>query len=77
MILDIDGTITSPILESLIGKSLACKNIFIDTLVVQVTRDSLMMYQLINEQNGWIRPQETGRLLNEDLKSHGTLWLKY
>ena len=36
-----------------------------------------MMYQLINEQNGWIRPQETGRLLNEDLKSHGTLWLKY
>ena len=46
MILDIDGTITSPILESLIGKSLACKNIFIDTLVVQVTGDSLMMYQL-------------------------------
>ena len=44
--LDIDGTITSPILESLIGKSLACKNIFIDTLVVQVTGDSLMMYQL-------------------------------
>ena len=77
MILDIDGTITIPTLENLIGKSLACKNIFIDTLVVQVTGDSLMMYQLINEQNGWIRPQETGRLLNEDLKSHGTLWLKY
>ena len=77
MILDIDGTITSPILESLIGKSLACKNIFIDTLVVQVTGDSLMMYQLINEQNGWIRFEETGRLLNEDLKSHGTLRLKY
>ena len=37
MILDIDGTITSPILESLIEKSLAYKNIFIDTLVVQVT----------------------------------------
>ena len=46
MILDIDGTITSPILESLIGKSLACKSIFIDTLVDQVTGDSLMMYQL-------------------------------
>ena len=44
--LDIDRTITSPILESLIGKSLACKNIFIDTFVVQVTGDSLMMYQL-------------------------------
>ena len=35
--IDIDGTTASPILESLIGKSLACKNIFIDTLVVQVT----------------------------------------
>ena len=34
MILDIDGTIISPTLESLIGKSLACKNIFIDTLVI-------------------------------------------
>ena len=44
MILDIDGTITSPILESLIGKSLACKNAFTDTLVAQVTWDSLMMY---------------------------------
>ena len=43
---NIDGTIISPTLESLIGKSLACKNIFIDTLVVQVTGDSLMMYQL-------------------------------
>ena len=31
VILDIDGTITSPTLENLIGKSLACKNIFIDT----------------------------------------------
>ena len=77
MILDIDGTITIPPLENLIGKSLACKNIFIDTLVVQATGDSLMMYQLINEQNGWIRSEETGRLLNEDLKSHGTLRLKY
>ena len=37
MILDIDGTITSPNLESLIGKSLAYKNIFINTLVVQAT----------------------------------------
>ena len=46
MILDIDGTIISATLESLIGKSLACKNIFKDTLVVQVTVDSLMMYQL-------------------------------
>ena len=46
MILDIDGTITSPILEKLIRKSLACKNIFIDNLVVQVTGDSLMMDQL-------------------------------
>ena len=46
MILDIDGTVTSPTLESLIGKSLACKNIFIDTLVVEVIRDSFMMYQL-------------------------------
>ena len=46
MILDVDGIIASPILESLIGKSLACKNIFIDTLVVQVTGYSLMMYQL-------------------------------
>ena len=46
MILDIDGTFISPTLESLIGKSLACKNIFIDILVVQVTGDSLMMYQL-------------------------------
>ena len=41
MILDTDGTIISPILESLIGKSLACKNIFIDTLVVQVTENYL------------------------------------
>ena len=46
MILDIDGAITSPILENLIGKSLACKNIFIDTLVVQVTGNCLMMYEL-------------------------------
>ena len=46
MILDIAGTITSPFLESLIGKSLACKNIFIGTLVVQVTGDSLLMHQL-------------------------------
>ena len=40
MILDIDGAITSPTLEGLIGKSLACKNIFINTLGVQVTGDS-------------------------------------
>ena len=53
MILDIDETITSPTLESFIGKSLACKNIFIDTLVVQVTRDSLMMYQL-HQLTKWI-----------------------
>ena len=46
MILDIDGTITSPTLKNLIGKSLACKNIFIDTLVVKFTGDSIMMYQL-------------------------------
>ena len=47
MILDVDGTITSPILGSLIGKSLAGKNTFTDTLVAPVTWDSLMMYQLI------------------------------
>ena len=46
MILGIDGTIISLMLESLIGKSLACKNIFIVTLVVQFTQDSFMMYQL-------------------------------
>ena len=46
MILDIDGAITSPILESLIGKCLVCKSIFIDTSVAQVTGYSLMMYQL-------------------------------
>ena len=46
MVLDIDGTITSPTLENLMGKSLACKNTFIDTLVVQITGDSLIMYQL-------------------------------
>ena len=45
MILDIDRTITSSTLENLIGKSLSCKNFFIDTLVVQVTKDSLIMYQ--------------------------------
>ena len=33
-------------LENLTGKSLAYKNIFIDTLVVQVTRDPLMMYKV-------------------------------
>ena len=44
--LDIDGTITSPALENLIGKILACKSTFIDTLVVKVTGDSLMIYQL-------------------------------
>ena len=46
MILDIDGTITILTLENLIGKSLACKNIIIDTLVVQITWDSQIMYQL-------------------------------
>ena len=46
MILDIDATITSPTLENLTGKILACKNTFIDTLVIQVTGDCLMMYQL-------------------------------
>ena len=46
MILDIDGTITNPTLENLIRNSLASKNIFIDTLVVQITWDSLTMYQL-------------------------------
>ena len=44
MILDIDGTIINPTLESLIGKSVTCKNIFIDTSVVQVTGVSLMTY---------------------------------
>ena len=44
MILDIDGTITSPTLENLIGKSLAYNIIFIDTLAVQVTRDSLKVH---------------------------------
>ena len=37
MILDIDG------IGNLIEKSPACKNIFIETLVVQTTRDFLMM----------------------------------
>ena len=37
ILLDIDGTITIPTLENLIGKSLACKNIIIDTLVVHIT----------------------------------------
>ena len=46
MILDIGGTITSPTIENLIGKSLACKNIFTETLVASVTWDSLMLYQL-------------------------------
>ena len=46
MILDRDRKITSPTLGNLIGKSGACKNIFIDKLVVHVTWDSLMMYQL-------------------------------
>ena len=46
MILDIDGTITSPTHGNLIGKSLVYKNIFIDTLGVQVSRYSLMLYQL-------------------------------
>ena len=36
MILDKDGTITSPILINLVGRSLTCKNMFLDTLVVQV-----------------------------------------
>ena len=41
MILDIDKTVASRTLESLMGKSLTCKNIFIDTLVVQVIRGFL------------------------------------
>lgn len=45
MILDIDRTITSSTLENLIGKRLSCKNLFVDTLVVQVRKDSLIMYQ--------------------------------
>ena len=44
--LDTDGTITSPTLENMIGKSLACKDTFIDTLLLRVTWDFLMMYQL-------------------------------
>ena len=46
MILDIDGTITSPVLGTFIGRSLACKRFFVDTLVVKVTRGSLFMYKL-------------------------------
>ena len=46
MILNIDGTITSPTLEPFIGKSLEIKNMLIDNLVVQVRWDSLVMYQL-------------------------------
>ena len=46
IILGIDGATTSPIIGNLIESSLACKNIFIDTLVIQVTRDSLLMHQL-------------------------------
>ena len=37
MILDIAGTITNPTLGNLIQKILVCKNVFIDTLVVQLT----------------------------------------
>ena len=39
-----DATITNQAIGNFLGKSLACKNIFIDILVVQVTQDSLMMY---------------------------------
>ena len=46
MILEIDGKITSSTLENLIGKSLACNDTFIYTLIVQFTGDFLMMYQL-------------------------------
>ena len=46
MVLDIDRLITIPNLENLIRKSLVCKDIFIDTLVSQVTCDSLKMYKL-------------------------------
>ena len=46
MILDIDGKITSPNTDNLIGKSLAYTNIFLDTLVVQVTGNCSMMHQL-------------------------------
>ena len=38
--------VTCQNLESLIGKSLTCKNILMDILLVQVTGDSLMMYEL-------------------------------
>ena len=37
---------TSPTLENLKEMSLAYKSIFTDTLVLQVTQDCLMMYQL-------------------------------
>ena len=54
IILDIDGTLASPILVNLIGRSLACKNIFTDTLVVHITRDSLMMYQIHYVTKHWM-----------------------
>ena len=54
MILDIDGTTTSPILESLMGNTFACKKIFIDTLVVHVTGNSTMMHQL----HYWTKPMD-------------------
>ena len=72
MILDVDGTITSPILEGLIrkfdkfDKGLACKNIFIDTLAVQVTGDSLMMYQL---QTDGLDPQKRENYWMKTLKT--------
>ena len=46
MMLHTGGTITSPILGRLTGRSLAWKTIFMDTLVVQVALDCITMYHL-------------------------------
>ena len=72
MILDIDGTITNPTLGNLIRKSLECKNIFIGFLLVQVTEESLMMYQLHYLTKRLDQTLRNGKRLDEDLKNHGT-----
>ena len=80
MNLAIDGLITSPTLENLIEKSLACKSIFVDTLVAYSSLGhtrflNYVSVTLIDKMEG-SNPKK-GRLLNEDLKIHDSLRLKY
>ena len=58
-------------------QSLACKDIFIDNLVVQVTGEYLMIFQLHLLTRQMNQTLKMGRTLDEDLKKPGTLWLKY